>query len=97
LVSRIAEAPDKKTTSSTDAYGNPLPAVNRGPQGTFQIRVLIPKNASAAIIGRKGSVIQRMGEVSSCKFQLGEENDPFNTRERILIINSMTVEHLVLV
>ncbi len=97
LVSRIADAPEKKTTPSVDAYGNPVPPVNRGPQGAYQVRVLIPKIASAAIIGRKGAVIQRMGEQSNCKFQLGEENDPYGTRERILSISSPVVENLVLV
>lgn len=78
-------------------YGNPVPSVNRGSQGTFLIRVLIPKGAAAAIIGRKGAVIQRMGEMSSCRLQMGDESDPYNTRERILMINSTSVQNLVLV
>jgi hypothetical protein len=67
------------------------------PPGNYQVRVLIPKIASAAIIGRKGCVIQRMGEISNCKLQLGEDNDPYNTRERILVINSTVIESLVVV
>ena len=96
LVSRIADPPEKK--ASVDTYGNPTAPANRGgSQGLYQIRILIPRIASAAIIGRKGAVIQRMGEVSNCKFQLGDENDPYNTKERILVINSSTVANLVTV
>jgi len=100
LVTRIAEAADKKPNSnvpqSMDMYGNTLPAANRGPLGTYQIKVVIPKTASASIIGRSGTVIRRMAEVSNCKFQLSDENDPFNTKERIVTINSSTVANLVL-
>ena len=78
-------------------YGNPLVAANRGPQGTYQIKILIPKTASASIIGRSGVVIRRMAEVSNCKIQLGNENDPFNTKERIVTLNSAAVPNLVLV
>lgn len=56
------------------------------PNGTYTIRVLIPKIASAAIIGKGGSVIKRMSEQSGCRYQLGEENDPFNTNERVVTI-----------
>ena len=77
-------------------YGQPLPS-NRGPMGTIQIRVLIPKVASGVLIGRQGSVIKQMSEMSNCKIQLGEETDPFDTKERIVIINSAAVPSVVLV
>jgi hypothetical protein len=94
-VTRLAEAPEKKAAGAVDQFGNPVPP--KTPPGNYQVRVLIPKIASAAIIGRKGCVIQRMGEVSNCKLQLGEDNDPYNTRERILVINSTAIESLVVV
>eukprot|EP01031_Cornospumella_fuschlensis_P033418 gene33418-40426_t len=100
LVTRIAEAPDRKPNSGgpppVDMYGNPIPPANRGANGTFQIKVLIPRTASAAIIGKGGAVIKQMAEHSNCKFQLGDENDPFNTKERVVIINSTAVPNLVL-
>lgn len=67
------------------------------PSGTYTIRVLIPKIASAAVIGKGGVVIKRMSEQSGCRFQLGEENDPFNTNERIVTITGTTSASVVTV
>lgn len=101
LVTRIVEAPEKKPHTNSpqmlDMYGNPIAPANRGPQGSFLIRVLIPKIASAAIIGKGGSVIKHMAELSGCKFQLGDESDPFNTKERIVTITGPTVPSIVTV
>ncbi len=99
LVTRIAEAPEKKNSSSPNGEGPSSPTLqpNRGPQGTYQIKVLIPKVASAAIIGKGGSVIKRMSEVSGARYQLGDEMDPYNTKERIVTITSLTVHNLVMV
>lgn len=95
LVTRIAEAPEKKNSPSYDHLGNPIPQPNRGPQGTYQIKVLIPKMASASIIGKGGAVIKRMTEVSGARYQLGDEADPFNTKERVVTISSLSVNNLV--
>lgn len=76
-------------------YGSPTPSVNRSLNGSFQIKVLIPKNAAASIIGKGGAVIKHMTEVSGCKFQLGDENDPYNTRERLVVLTASAVTHLV--
>ncbi len=59
--------------------------------------MLIPKVASAAVIGKSGSVIKRMSEQSSCRYQLGEENDPFNTNERIVTITGSASQNVVMV
>ena len=67
------------------------------PSGTYTIRVLIPKIASAAVIGKGGVVIKRMSEQSGCRFQLGEENDPFNTNERIVTITGTSSPSVVTV
>lgn len=56
--------------------------------GSFQMKVLIPKVASAAIIGKSGCVIKKMTDISGARFQLGDEYDPYNTKERIVVINS---------
>lgn len=77
-------------------YGNPV-ASNRGPNGSFQIRVLIPKIASGILIGKSGSVIKQMSEISGCKMQLGDEADPYGTKERVVIINGPAVQNCVLV
>lgn len=71
-----------------DMYGNPLLPPNRGPMGTFQIKVLIPRMASAAIIGRSGSVIKKMSDISGAKYQLGDDYDPYGTKERTVTINA---------
>lgn len=39
------------------------------------------------MIGRQGSVIKSMSEQSNCHMQLAEMNDPYDTKERIMIIN----------
>jgi len=92
------QAPEKKGPAlpPVDMYGNPL-TTNRGPQGLLQIRILIPKIASGVLIGRQGSIIKQMSDLSSCKIQLGDEADPFETRERIVVINSSSVANVVLV
>lgn len=59
--------------------------------------MLIPKVASAAVIGKSGSVIKRMSEQSSCRYQLGEENDPYNTNERIVTITGSASQNVVMV
>lgn len=38
-----------------------------------------------------------MSEQSGCRFQLGEENDPFNTNERIVTITGTTSPSVVTV
>lgn len=43
--------------------------------------------AEGVMIGRQGSVIKSMSEQSSCHMQLAEMNDPYDTKERIMIIN----------
>lgn len=99
LVSRICEATERKQPGApnmgVDMYGNPI-ASNRGSNGSFQVRVLIPKVASGTLIGKGGSVIKQMSEISGSKMQLGDESDPLNTRERVVILNSPTVESAVL-
>ena len=59
------------------------------------MRVLIPNAAAGVMIGRAGAVIKRLSEVTSCKMQLGDMTDPFNTKERIMIINSSVDTNLV--
>lgn len=42
-------------------------------------------------------MIKRMSEVSGARYQLGDEMDPYNTKERIVTITSLTVHNLVMV
>jgi hypothetical protein len=60
------------------------------------MKLLIPKAASGYMIGKSGSVIKAMTEVSACKLQLVDE-DASMTHERVMIINSLTAPGLVLV
>ena len=39
------------------------------------------------MIGRQGLVIKSMSEQSNCQMQLAEMNDPYDTKERIMVIN----------
>ena len=39
------------------------------------------------MIGRQGIVIKSMSEQSNCQMQLAEMNDPYDTKERIMVIN----------
>lgn len=106
IVTLIAEAPLEKKVNAHgaqqfDMYGNALPptgqSANRNAQGSYQMKVLIPKIASAAIIGKGGCVVKKMSDISGCRYQLGDENDPFNTRERIVTVSATSVSNLVLV
>ena len=70
------------------------PACNRGSDGSYQVRLLIPRGASGVLIGKGGAIIKQMTDHSHCKMQLGDEKDPYNTNERIFIINSSSVTNL---
>lgn len=69
-------------------YGNPIPPPNRGPLGTFQIKVLVPRIASAALIGKGGCIMRKMSDISGAKYQMGDDYDPYGTKERIVVINA---------
>ena len=75
----------------------PPQASNRGPDGSFQVRLLIPRIASGVMIGKGGVIIKAMIERSQCKIQLGEEADPFNTNERPLVFNASSIQALIAV
>lgn len=61
---------------------------------SFEFRCLIPIAAAGTIIGRAGSHIKEMGDLSSCKLKLGENADPYNTKERVLIARGSTADNL---
>jgi transcription antitermination factor NusA-like protein len=42
---------------------------------------------TGVMIGRQGAVIKNLSEASNCHMVLAEMNDPFNTKERIMVIN----------
>jgi hypothetical protein len=44
-------------------------------------------NFTGVMIGRQGAVIKNLSESSNCHMVLAEMNDPFNTKERIMVIN----------
>ena len=98
ILSPKLQAIDKKSTSpGVDAYGQPIPMPGRNALGQYQIQVLIPKTASASLIGKGGATVKRMTEITSCKYQFGDESDPFGTKERIVTIFCASVPNLVLV
>jgi hypothetical protein len=47
------------------------------------------------MIGKGGSVIKRISEMTACRIQLGDEADPYGTNERIVSISSGSVPSLV--
>ena len=61
------------------------------------MKLLIPKAASGYMLGKSGSAIKTMTEVSACKLQLGTDEDTAMTNERVMIINSRTAPALVVV
>lgn len=95
VVTKIGEAPERTKPSGDPLANAPVPA-NRGPTGTVMLKCLVPKLASGTLIGKGGSVVKAMAESSGCRINLAEENDPFNTRERIVIVNGPTVPEVVL-
>ena len=76
--------------------GNPIPAPNRTVTGSYLIRVLVNKMASGHLIGKGGSVIKHMAEISGCRLTLGDDSDTYNTGERTVVLNSHDVKSLVL-
>ena len=60
-----------------------------------QLKVLIPSQAAGNIIGRGGSIIKQLSELCGCRMQLGDSADPYNTRERMLIIAGNTTAQIV--
>lgn len=90
------KAPDKKSSSlqQLDNFGNPL-GMTRASTGPLHIRILIPKAASGVLIGRQGTVIKHMSEISNCKIQLGDESDPFETKERMVLVTGPTIGNVV--
>jgi hypothetical protein len=87
----ILQAAEKKGEPYDRRQG---PAANRGPDGSFQIRLLIPRPSAGVLIGKGGAIIKRMIEQSHCRMQMGEEADPYNTNERIFILNASSTHEL---
>lgn len=93
LTTKIAEAAEKKYP--TEPRLEPYPP-NRSPDGQFLVRLLIPRSSEGAMIGKGGVVVKQMTAETGCNFQLGDENDQYNTHERIFILTSPTVNGVVL-
>ena len=62
----------------------------------YVFKMLIPWAAAGIMIGKSGSVIKEMSESTSCKMQLAEAQDPFNTKERVMTISSDTTSNILL-
>lgn len=69
----------------------------RAHQLNLQIKVLIPKPSSSTVIGKHGAVIRRLSELSGCRFTLGDESDPYGTRERIVSVQGTSTSTLTTV
>lgn len=95
VVTRIAEAPDKKPSTAIPAVPAAPPA-NRGPTGQIQVKCLVPKGASGNLIGKGGSVVRQMSETSKCRINLADNADPYGTNERIVVINGPAATDVVL-
>lgn len=93
LTTKIAEAAEKKYP--TEPRLDPYPP-NRSADGQFLVRVLIPRSSEGAMIGKGGVVVRQMTAETGCNFQLGNENDQYNTNERIFILTSPSVQGVVL-
>ena len=84
--------------SSNDNFLGAAPPQENSRYGGFKyvFKLLIPWSAAGIIIGKSGSVIKEMSEISSCKMQLAEAQDPFNTKERVMTISSDTTSNIIL-
>jgi hypothetical protein len=87
----MCQASEKKGEQYDRRQG---PAANRGPDGSFQIRLLIPRASAGVLIGKGGAIIKQMIDQSHCRMQMGEEADPYSTNERILILNASSTHEL---
>jgi hypothetical protein len=93
VVTKIGEVPDRKPTNPEQPT---LPAANKGPNGSIQMKILIPKLASGNMIGKGGSVVRTMSESSKCRINLSDNTDPYGTNERIIVITGPTAADVVL-
>ena len=50
----------------------------------MQMQCLIPCSAAGTVIGRAGSVIQKLSEQTNCRMQMSDNVDVFNTKERVM-------------
>ena len=96
------QTPEKRghpgaSTNQFDMFGNLSVQVppNRTPEGSYLVRLVVPRPAAGVLIGKGGAVIKQISEATSCKLQLGDEKDPYGTNERLFNVSSSTVQHLV--
>lgn len=57
----------------------------------------MPTTSGGSIIGKGGSIIKDLGEKSGCKLKLGDNQDPYGTKERILSVRGPTADHVLTV
>ena len=55
----------------------------------------IPTSVSGAILGKGGEKIKQLSEVSACNIKLLEGGDPYNIKERIMVIRCLNVPTLL--
>lgn len=61
------------------------------------MHILVPTGASGIMIGRQGSVIKGLSERSNCRIKLGDVADPYDTKERILIVKGNNIQDIITV
>ena len=89
---------EKRPDTGLDEHGNPTTAITTSgapPSSALMIRLLIPVAASGLMIGRGGSIVKQMTEQSGCRMQMADPPDPFNTKERIMIVTAFTLDNLL--
>lgn len=60
-------------------------------------RLTVPAPCGGALIGPGGAIIKRIATESSCNVRVGDNLDPFHTKERFVILTSSSIDCIVAV
>ena len=93
LCQKICDAVDKRPV--VDVLGNALPPIPDFPKSGYQIRLAIPTGVAGAVLGKGGENIKQLSAVSACNISLLEGGDPFNIKERIMVLRCASVPTLL--
>jgi len=65
------------------------------PPTEFRLRCLIPFSAAGVVIGKGGDHIRQIRQLYNCRMRVGENSDPYNTRERLITLQAEAIEPIV--
>lgn len=70
-------------------------SANPSPSSEIRARVLIPFPAAGMVIGRGGDHIRQIRQLYNCRMKVGENEDRYGTRERIVSLAAEQAENVI--